>query len=92
MLNMRTYKLITLKRRDCPHKGEKIVLCTETNKIEAARLTNEAQNCAVLYSESSSTVAGKLWIDYFLEPFLSKVVINKGQINPVYCRTELLSH
>ena len=83
-------------RRDCPHKGEKIVLCTETNKIEAVRLTNEAQNCAVLYSESSSTVAstvaGKLWIDYFLEPFLSKAVIKKGQINPVYCRTELLSH
>lgn len=83
-------------RRDCPHKGEKIVLCTETNKIEAVRLTNEAQNCAVLYSECSSTVAstvaGKLWIDYFLEPFLSKAVIKQAQINPVYCRTELLSH
>ena len=56
--------------RDCPHKGENIVLYTGTDKIEAERVTNEARNCSVLDSGCSSTIAGKFWMDCYLEPFL----------------------
>ena len=52
------------------------------DKIETGRLTNEARNCAVLDSGCSSTVAGKLWMDCYLESLpkddISKVIKEKS--------------
>ena len=68
--------------RDCPHKnhpnGANIILYTGTRKTEACLLTSEARNSAMLDSGCTSTVAGKLWIDCYLQSLsnddLSQVV------------------
>ena len=72
--------------RNCPHKnhpnGENIILYTGTSKTEACLLTREARNSAVLDSGCTSTVAGKLWIDCYLQSLsndkLSRVVREKS--------------
>ena len=57
--------------RDCPLKnhpnGENIILYTGTSKTGACLLTSEARNSAVLDSNCTSTVAGKLWNECYLQ-------------------------
>ena len=57
--------------RDCPHKnhpnGENIILYTGASETEACLLTSEVRNSTVLDSGCTSTVAGKLWIDFYLQ-------------------------
>ena len=61
--------------RDCPHRnqidsGENIILYTGTSKVEACLLTSEARNCAVLDSGCTSTVAGKTWVECYIQSLL----------------------
>ena len=57
--------------RDCPHKNhpnvENIILYTGASETEACLLTSEVRNSTVLDSGCTSTVAGKLWIDFYLQ-------------------------
>ena len=56
--------------RDCPHRNEneneKLTLFTG-DEIESCFLLSKSRNSVILDSGCTSNVAGKLWIDCFLE-------------------------
>ena len=60
-----------------PFKKEKTLyfILGLINKIEAGSLTNEPRNWAVLDSGCSLTIAGKLWMDCFLESLSKDIII-----------------
>lgn len=53
--------------RDCPHRNDNNIVLFTGNKTDSCLLMSESRNSAVLDSGCSSTVAGRTWIECFIQ-------------------------